>query len=76
MKDIGWQVPAANLTAPTHNPGDTNHDGTVDLTDLNAVLNNFGTTYSATTLSTVPEPATLSLLALPTVILIHRRRKI
>jgi hypothetical protein len=25
-----------------HNPGDTNNDGTVDLTDLNNVLNNFG----------------------------------
>jgi hypothetical protein len=31
-------------SAPVHNPGDTNNDGVVDLTDLNNVLNNFGST--------------------------------
>jgi hypothetical protein len=57
----------------TGNPGDDNSDHVVDLSDLNAVLNNFGTTY--TSLSAVPEPATLSLLALGATSLLARRRR-
>jgi hypothetical protein len=38
--DQFFTVPLAAI----HNPGDTNNDGVVDLTDLNNVLNNFGTT--------------------------------
>jgi hypothetical protein len=55
--------------------GDDNADGVVDLTDLNAVLNNFGTTYAPAALSTVPEPASLSLLALGATTLLARRRR-
>jgi hypothetical protein len=33
-----------SFAAATHFPGDTNNDGVVDLTDLNNVLNNFGST--------------------------------
>jgi hypothetical protein len=58
----------------TGNPGDDNSDGTVDLTDLNAVLNNFGVTYAAAALNVVPEPASLSLLALGATTLLARRR--
>jgi hypothetical protein len=32
------------VASTVHNPGDTNNDGFVDLTDLNNVLNNFGST--------------------------------
>jgi len=46
-------------TGTTLSDGDTNGDGNVDLDDLFAVRNNFGTTNDA-----VPEPATISLLAL------------
>jgi hypothetical protein len=91
-------------TAPSHNPGDTNNDGvvdltdlnnvlnnfgvagtgnpgdddgsgTVDLTDLNNVLNNFGITYAAAALNVVPEPASLSLLAIGVTALLTRRRR-
>lgn len=41
LKDIGWSVPSSDL-AFSALIGDTNHDGVVDLTDLNNILNNFG----------------------------------
>lgn len=60
----------------TGNPGDDNGDGTVDLTDLNDVLNNFGThSPAASGLSVVPEPASLSLLAVGATALLARRRR-
>jgi hypothetical protein len=37
---------APALSSPPHLTGDTNHDGVVDLTDLNNVLNNFGSAGS------------------------------
>jgi hypothetical protein len=39
-----WAFNVIPAAAPVHNPGDTNNDGVVDLTDLNNVLNNFGST--------------------------------
>jgi hypothetical protein len=59
----------------TGNPGDDDSSGVVDLTDLNNVLNNFGTTYAASALNVVPEPASLSLLALGATSLLARRRR-
>lgn len=55
--------------------GDDNGNGTVELGDLNNVLNNFGTHYAASALSAVPEPASLSLLALGATSLLARRRR-
>jgi len=50
--------------------GDTNRDGVVDITDLNNVRNNLGTTA-------VPEPSAVSLgiLALLGFVVFHRRVK-
>ena len=56
-------------TGATLAQGDTDGDGDVDLDDLFTVRNNFGRTTIV-----VPEPATLSLLALGGVALLRRRR--
>jgi hypothetical protein len=64
-----------NFGSTGTNPGDDNSDNVVDLTDLNNVLNNFGTTYAAAALNVVPEPASLSLLALGATTLLARRRR-
>jgi hypothetical protein len=50
--------------------GDTNGDGVVGLADLNNVLNTFGMTFS--TVGQVPEPATLTLLALGGLAILRR----
>ncbi len=50
--------------------GDTNDDGVVDITDLNAVRNNFGRTATMA----IPEPGSLTLLLLATVIFTLPRR--
>jgi len=52
----------------TLSDGDTDGDGDVDLDDLFAVRNNFGTGLSA-----VPEPLTLSLLAVGGLAILRRR---
>jgi hypothetical protein len=62
-------------TSASGNPGDDNGDGVVDLTDLNNVLNNFGSTHAASSLSVVPEPASVSVLAIGATALLGRRRR-
>jgi hypothetical protein len=64
-----------NFGSTGTNPGDDNQDGTVDLTDLNNVLNNFGSTHAASSLGVVPEPASLSLVAIGATALLARRRR-
>jgi probable HAF family extracellular repeat protein len=61
-------------TTAAGNPGDENHDNKVDLSDLNDVLNNFGSSNSAA-LASVPEPTSVSLLALGATTLLTRRRR-
>jgi PEP-CTERM motif len=62
--------------------GDANGDGIVDLGDINFITARFlntgepsGISFSASPLSVVPEPASLSLLGIGTLSLLARRRK-
>ena len=53
-------------------PGDANCDGLVSADDYASVQSNFGTTYGMGG-ATVPEPATLSLLAIGGMVMLKRR---
>ena len=53
-------------------PGDANCDGLVSADDYASVQSNFGTTYGMGG-ATVPEPATLSLLAIGGLVMLKRR---
>ena len=55
-------------------PGDANCDGLVSADDYASVQSNFGTTYGAGG-ATLPEPATLALLAIGGLAMLRRKRK-
>jgi PEP-CTERM motif len=66
------------LTGQDWSDGDFNYDGAVNITDLLAMLNNYGDNGGVgsfhSTLS-VPEPGTLSLMAIGGGALLARRRR-
>ena len=67
-----WDRSDADVTYIT---GDLNLNGTVSITDLVKIANNFGWKSGAGGAEAVPEPLTLAVLALGSVVVLRRRRR-
>jgi autotransporter-associated beta strand protein len=74
LSDLNLVLDNLGTTSSAWTSGNFDGAATIDLTDLNDVLNNLGTTNLAPALPT-PEPASLTLLALASLLLTRRRSK-